>query len=258
MHCTSASQLPPFRITLVQQTAAIINDRLRGTAKCAGSTLMNASLSDFRKWRFTLLDPPDFPVSRNKIHPTMLVVNSENISAEYIGEFIDRETKYNLLFTFHFFFAEYFSTAEKSEVVRREEEKKDPSTKTRIGVCSGHVENATIRIVRMFSRIKNEWLAETMRNRNFVELKMTSWDFISRYWWYRVTDALALPSGWNARSIRIIIKVAARRIETSAAPESGDGFVHVWSDEVGRPDKIAPSIYRRIPRLTNPDLFDWR
>lgn len=56
-------------------------------------------------------------------------------------------------------------------------------------------------------------LAEKMRNRNFAELKMMPRDAISSYRWYRVTDALALLSGRNARSTRIVIKVAMRRID---------------------------------------------
>lgn len=62
----------------------------------------------FSQMKIYFIRPADFSLGRNKTHPTMLVVNSENISAEYIGEFIDHKTKYNLLFTFHFFFAEHF------------------------------------------------------------------------------------------------------------------------------------------------------
>lgn len=70
MHCTSASQLPPFRITLVQQTAAIINDRHEEWQNAPGRRLR------------TLL------FQRMKIYfikPDTMFVNSENIPAEYIG-----------------------------------------------------------------------------------------------------------------------------------------------------------------------------
>lgn len=95
----------------------------RGMAKMRRVDAYERFSFRFPQMKIYFIRPADFPLSRNKIHPTMLVVNSENISAEYIGEFVDHKTKYNLLFTFHFFFAEHFPQPTNSRS-RREEEKK--------------------------------------------------------------------------------------------------------------------------------------
>lgn len=83
------------------------NKPSRRMAKCVGSTLMNVSLSGLSGWRFTLLDPPaSLSLGRNKTLP--------DHACRKFGKHIryiypeTRRTKYNLLFTFHFFHAEYF------------------------------------------------------------------------------------------------------------------------------------------------------
>lgn len=69
----------------------------------------------------------------------MLVVNSENISAEYIGEFMDHKIKYNLLFTFHFFFAEHFPQPEETRGRDKKTVKKELFYEKSYKRCSGHV-----------------------------------------------------------------------------------------------------------------------
>lgn len=92
----------------------------RRTAKCAGSTLMNASLSDFADedlLYYSLL-------VEIKLSPTMLVVNSERISAKYIGELVRQNIICYLRSNFFFLLRNIFPSRETRRKSRQEDEEK--------------------------------------------------------------------------------------------------------------------------------------